>query len=131
MNRYSSAALTGDFGALETVSPTKFQNYKSFGAAAEHDDGQIVYLGGNYSTAASPRPSSWASTSRASRPVSSPPLLKPTPHASTPLATGPYSADGVKGYGLHLGTIVPVAGGDLTVAAYFTDFAVEYADHDV
>ena len=42
-----------------------------------------------------------------------------------------YSADGVKGYGVHLGTIVPVAGGDLTVAAYFTDFAVEYADQDV
>lgn len=40
------------------------------------------------------------------------------------------SSDGVKGYGVHLGTIVPVAGGDLTVAAYFTDFAVEYADHD-
>ena len=45
--------------------------------------------------------------------------------------TNDYSADGVKGYGLHLGTIVPVAGGDLTVAAYFTDFAVEYADQDV
>jgi len=37
-----------------------------------------------------------------------------------------YSADGVKGYGVHLGTIVPVAGGDLTVAAYFTDFTVEF-----
>ena len=38
-----------------------------------------------------------------------------------------YSADGVKGYGLHLGTIVPVAGGDLTGCSDFTDFAVEYA----
>ncbi|MFR6358814.1 MAG: porin [Sutterella wadsworthensis] len=48
VNRYSSAALTGDFGALQTVLAYEFQNYKSFGAAAEHDDGQIVYLGGNY-----------------------------------------------------------------------------------
>ena len=68
VNRYSSAALTGDFGALQTVLAYEFQNYKSFGAA-EHDDGQIV---------------------------------------------------------VHLGTIVPVAGGDLTVAAYFTDFTVEF-----
>ena len=47
VNRYSSAALTGDFGALQTVLAYEFQNYKSFGAD-EHDDGQIVYLGGNY-----------------------------------------------------------------------------------
>ena len=47
VNRYSSAALTGDFGALQTVLAYEFENYKSFGAA-EHDDGQIVYLGGNY-----------------------------------------------------------------------------------
>ena len=38
------------------------------------------------------------------------------------------AAAGVKGYGVHLGTIVPVAGGDLTVAAYFTDFTVEFDD---
>ncbi|MFR4149616.1 MAG: porin, partial [Sutterella wadsworthensis] len=28
---------------------------------------------------------------------------------------------GVKGYGLHLGTIVPIGNGDLTVGAYYVD----------
>ena len=41
---------------------------------------------------------------------------------------GPVASDTVSGskkgidsYGLHLGTIVPVAGGDLTVGAYYLD----------
>ena len=130
VNRYSSAALTGDFGALQTVLAYEFQNYKSFGAAGEHDDGQIVYLGGNYDCG-------FAKTfvmGQYFKGIKAGQLTAITEddaaHFDT-VGTDDYSADGVKGYGLHLGTIVPVAGGDLTVAAYFTDFAVEYADQDV
>lgn len=132
VNRYSSAALTGDFGALQTVLAYEFQNYKSFGAA-EHDDGQIVYLGGNYDCG-------FAKTfvmGQYFKGIKAGQLTAITEddaaHFDTVGTDGTdgYSADGVKGYGLHLGTIVPVAGGDLTVAAYFTDFAVEYADQDV
>ncbi len=132
VNRYSSAALTGDFGALQTVLAYEFQNYKSFGAA-EHDDGQIVYLGGNYDCG-------FAKTfvmGQYFKGIKAGQLTAITEDDAAHIDTvgtddtDDYSADGVKGYGLHLGTIVPVAGGDLTVAAYFTDFAVEYADQDV
>ena len=128
VNRYSSAALTGDFGALQTVLAYEFQNYKSFGAAGEHDDGQIVYLGGNYDCG-------FAKTfvmGQYFKGIKAGQLtaISDADAEKVDTAGNKYSADGVKGYGLHLGTIVPVAGGDLTVAAYFTDFAVEYADHD-
>ena len=127
VNRYSSAALTGDFGALQTVLAYEFQNYKSFGAA-EHDDGQIVYLGGNYDCGFAKTfvMGQYFKGIKASQLTA----ISEADHFDT-VDGGKYSADGVKGYGVHLGTIVPVAGGDLTVAAYFTDFAVEYADQDV
>ena len=124
VNRYSSAALTGDFGALQTVLAYEFQNYKSFGAAAEHDDGQIVYLGGNYDCG-------FAKTfvmGQYFKGIKAGQLTAITEDDADRVDSA--SSDGVKGYGVHLGTIVPVAGGDLTVAAYFTDFAVEYATGD-
>ena len=50
VNRYASAALTGDFGALQTVLAYEFQNYQSFGTDVNPsvEDGHTVYLGGNY-----------------------------------------------------------------------------------
>ena len=116
MNRYSSAALTGDFGALQTVLAYEFENYKSFGAA-EHDDGQIVYLGGNYDCG-------FAKTfvmGQYFKGIKAGQLTAITEDDADHFDTAnskDYSADGVKGYGLHLGTIVPVAGGDLTVGTW-------------
>ena len=128
VNRYSSAALTGDFGALQTVLAYEFQNYKSFGVAAEHDDGQIVYLGGNYDCG-------FAKTfvmGQYFKGIKAAQLTAITEADAARIdsAVDPEesAAAGVKGYGVHLGTIVPVAGGDLTVAAYFTDFTVEFDD---
>ena len=128
VNRYSSAALTGDFGALQTVLAYEFQNYKSFGAAGEHDDGQIVYLGGNYDCG-------FAKTfvmGQYFKGIKAAQLTAITEADAARIdsAVDPEesAAAGVKGYGVHLGTIVPVAGGDLTVAAYFTDFTVEFDD---
>ena len=40
-----------------------------------------------------------------------------------------FTTDGFKGYGLHLGSITPIGGGDLTVAAYFQDGKLENAAH--
>ena len=124
VNRYSSAALTGDFGALQTVLAYEFQNYKSFGAAGEHDDGQIVYLGGNYDCG-------FAKTfvmGQYFKGIKAGQLTAISEDLAAEIDGEP--ASGVKGYGVHLGTIVPVAGGDLTVAAYFTDFTVEFDDGD-
>ena len=56
VNRYASTALTGNFGALNTVLAYEFQNYQSFGKDARGEDGHIVYLGGNYDCGL-PRPS--------------------------------------------------------------------------
>ena len=127
VNRYASTALTGSFGALNTVLAYEFQNYKSFGAA-EHDDGQIVYLGGNYDCG-------FAKTfvmGQYFKGIKAAQLTAITEADADRIdsAVDPEesAAAGVKGYGVHLGTIVPVAGGDLTVAAYFTDFTVEFDD---
>ena len=118
VNRYSSAALTGDFGALQTVLAYEFQNYKSFGAD-EHDDGQIVYLGGNYDcgfakTFVMGQYFKGIQGSGANALAS---MVK-----GAKLTTFDTDFDkGVKGFGAHLGTIVPISNGDLTVGAYYVD----------
>ena len=123
VNRYSSAALTGDFGALQTVLAYEFQNYKSFGAAGEHDDGQIVYLGGNYDcgfakTFVMGQYFKGIQGSGANALAS---MVK-----GAKLTTFDTDFDkGVKGFGAHLGTIVPISNGDLTVGAYYVDGTAE------
>ena len=47
-----------------------------------------------------------------------------------PLANAKYD-EGVKGYGLHLGTVVPISNGDLTVGAYYVDGTGESSDATV
>ena len=122
VNRYSSAALTGDVGALQTVLAYEFQNYKSFGAA-EHDDGQIVYLGGNYDcgfakTFVMGQYFKGIQGSGANALAS---MVK-----GAKLTTFDTDFDkGVKGFGAHLGTIVPISNGDLTVGAYYVDGTAE------
>ena len=125
VNRYSSAALTGDFGALQTVLAYEFQNYKSFGVAAEHDDGQIVYLGGNYDCG-------FAKTFVMGQYFKGIKLSSVTAlgmlddydvnedDTLLDVADAAYN-EGAKGYGLHIGTIVPISNGDLTVGAYYVD----------
>ena len=124
VNRYSSAALTGDFGALQTVLAYEFQNYKSFGAD-EHDDGQIAYLGGNYDCGFAKTfvMGQYFKGIKAGQLTA---ITEADANLIDKAGNTESAAGGVKGYGVHLGTIVPVAGGDLTVAAYFTDFTVEF-----
>ena len=124
VNRYSSAALTGDFGALQTVLAYEFQNYKSFGAA-EHDDGQIVYLGGNYDcgfakTFVMGQYFKGVQTSGVNALAMLDDLNVTKDVTYLDQADSDYDK-GVKGYGLHLGTIVPIGNGDLTVGAYYVD----------
>ena len=124
VNRYASAALTGDFGALQTVLAYEFQNYQSVADDARSEDGHIVYLGGNYDCG-------FAKTfvmGQYFKGIKAGQLTAISEDLAAEIDGEP--ASGVKGYGVHLGTIVPVAGGDLTVAAYFTDFTVEFDDGD-
>ena len=119
VNRYASTALTGNFGALNTVLAYEFQNYKSFGAA-EHDDGQIVYLGGNYDCG-------FAKTFVMGQYFKG---LAENPFASDAFERDPVDGEGVKGFGAHVGTIVPIAGGDFTGGLYYVDSTVKYAEED-
>ena len=128
VNRYASTALTGSFGALNTVLAYEFQNYDSVGTDGREEDGHVVYLGGNYDCG-------FAKTfimGQYFKGIKAGQLtaISDADAEEVDTAGNKYSADGVKGYGVHLGTIVPVAGGDLTVAAYFTDFSLEYATGD-
>ena len=124
VNRYSSAALTGDFGALQTVLAYEFQNYDSVGTDGREEDGHVVYLGGNYDCG-------FAKTFLMGQYFKGLKVgsinalgmlgdLKKGNYTYTTLANAKYD-EGVKGYGLHLGTVVPISNGDLTVGAYYVD----------
>ena len=126
VNRYASAGLTGNFGALNTVLAYEFQNYQSFGKDARGEDGHIVYLGGNYDCG-------FAKTfvmaqyfkGLTAGSITGLDMLGDI-KGDLPDTTleDKFDADynkGAKGYGLHLGTIVPISNGDLTVGAYYVD----------
>ena len=129
VNRYASAGLTGNFGALNTVLAYEFQNYESFDATA-HEDGHTVYLGGNYDCG-------FAKTFVMGQYFKGLKVGSVTGlgmlgdiKGDLPDTTleDEFDADynkGAKGYGLHLGTIVPISNGDLTVGAYYVDGKVE------
>ena len=125
VNRYASTALTGNFGALNTVLAYEFQNYQSFGEGARGEDGHIVYLGGNYDCGFAKTfvMGQYFKGIKAGQLTA---ITEADANLIDKAGNTESAADGVKGYGVHLGTIVPVAGGDLTVAAYFTDFTVEF-----
>ena len=120
VNRYASAALTGSFGALNTVLAYEFQNYQSVGTGARSEDGHSVYLGGNYDCG-------FAKTfvmaqyfkGLTAGGVNALGMLDDIEGATDNFNTT-YDK-GAKGYGLHLGTIVPISNGDLTVGAYYVD----------
>ena len=125
VNRYASAGLTGNFGALNTVLAYEFQNYESFDATA-HEDGHTVYLGGNYDCG-------FAKTFVIAQyfkglkagSINGLGMLDDI-EVKKPDTTLEDEFDalfdkGAKGFGLHLGTIVPISNGDLTVGAYYVD----------
>ena len=121
VDRYASAALTGSFGALNTVLAYEFQNYQSYGEDKRGEDGHVVYLGGNYDcgfakTFVMGQYFKGVQTSG----VNALAMLDDLNVTYLDQADSDYDK-GVKGYGLHLGTIVPIGNGDLTVGAYYVD----------
>ena len=125
VNRYASAALTGDFGALQTVLAYEFQNYQSYGEDKRGEDGHVVYLGGNYDcgfakTFVMGQYFKGVQTSGVNALAMLDDLNVTKDVTYLDQADSDYDK-GVKGYGLHLGTIVPIGNGDLTVGAYYVD----------
>lgn len=134
VNRYASAALTGSFGALNTVLAYEFQNYESFDATA-HEDGHTVYLGGNYDcgfakTFMMAQYFKGLKTGNINALGMLDKINLNDEVTAADFANALYDK-GAKGYGLHLGTIVPISNGDLTVGAYYVDGKGEASAADV
>ena len=115
VDRYASLALTGDFGPLQMVGAYELSKYANTKDA--HDETHAFYLGGNYDFQF----------------MKVFALAQYTKGAKGFGSEGDFFAlfeddkfisgheKGIDSYGLHLGTIVPVLGGDLTVGAYYVD----------
>ena len=135
VNRYASTALTGNFGALNTVLAYEFQNYDSVGTNGREEDGHVVYLGGNFDCG-------FAKTFLMGQYFKG--LKAGSVNALGMLDSIDFDKDntyldkanslydeGMKGYGLHLGTVVPISNGDLTVGAYYVDGTAETSQANV
>ena len=129
VNRYASTALTGSFGALNTVLAYEFQNYDSVGTDGREEDGHVVYLGGNYDCG-------FAKTFVMGQYFKG--IQGSGANALASMVKGAeltkFDTDfdkGVKGFGAHLGTIVPISNGDLTVGAYYVDGTAETSQANV
>ena len=126
VNRYASAGLTGSFGALNTVLAYEFQNYQSFGKDARGEDGHIVYLGGNYDCGFAKTfvMAQYFKGLKAGS-INGLGMLDDIEGKQTGTTLedefDAFFDKGAKGFGLHLGTIVPISNGDLTVGAYYVD----------
>ena len=117
-DRYASVGLTGDFGPLQTVLTYEYLNYASNDGAIRNEnaqDGQLISLGGNYDCG-------FAKTFIAAQ------YFKDMKDSESIVDV--KKAGYTKGYAVALGTIVPVASGDLTAAAYYNDYEVEYGETD-
>ena len=134
VDRYASLAVTGGFGNLQFVGAYEYFNHASTSAVKE--DGHLVHLGGNYDfgvTKVFALGQYYQGIRNAAGWDLSGDLLDAAVDTDGNLDKA-LGTDGFKGYGLHLGSITPIGGGDLTVAAYFQDGKLEnfgYAQKNV
>ena len=125
-NRYTSAALTGSYGPFNAVLAYELQDYGTNYAASKmpSKDGQAIYLGGNYDFGVA-KAFAMAQYFKGQEAIDAMTAID----AAKPI----NPTAGFKGYGLHLGTIVPVCAGHLTIGGYYVDGQAEYektADRD-
>ncbi len=113
VDRYASLALTGDFGPLQMVGAYELSKYANTKDA--HDETHAFYLGGNYDFQFM-KVFALAQYTKGAKGFGSEDDFF---GGETDLVSG--HEKGIDSYGLHLGTIVPVLGGDLTVGAYYVD----------
>lgn len=132
-DRYASVALTGEYGPAQFVAAWEIQKYGYEKAGAErvlNDDANTFYLGGNYDFGVAKVFALGQYFQHLQNiNVNGSDLFGEDSITEfvLPAGAGEYT-DGIKGYGLHLGTIVPVAGGDLTVGAYYVDFKLDNSE---
>ena len=114
VDRYAGLAVTGEYGPLQMVGAyelTKYANTKD-----AHDETHAFYLGGNYDLQVM-KLFALAQYTKADKNFGT---------FENPLSGALFAGvegieKGIDSYGLHLGTVVPVAGGDFTAAVYYVD----------
>lgn len=119
-NRYAALALTAEFGNFQAVAAYERQiwgeTYKS-AAYGDFKDQNTFYLGGNYDFGVA-KVFALGQYFNGAREVG----LKEWSLDGDTLGVNPSgrnTTDGFKGYGLHLGTVVPAFGGDATFGLYY------------
>lgn len=113
-NRYGSVALTGEYGPVtfvgayeEIIRSTEVKNVT---------DGRIASLGGNVDLGVT---KIFAMAQY---------INGVSPEGNKVKDLENLKKYGYEGYGLHLGTVTPIVGGDLTVGAYYADGVIHDAD---
>ena len=121
VDRYASAAVTGNYGSLQLVAAGEWMNWASYQGADTQKDGQIYYLGGNYDCG-------FAKTFFLGQYFTG--MKSVADHS---FLGGDsifddyygnrfsYESDGAEGFGLHVGTIFNALAGDWKVGVYYAD----------
>lgn len=122
VDRYASLAVTGGFGNLQFVGAYEYFNHAS--TSVVKDDGHLFHLGGNYDFGVT-KVFALAQYYQGIRNAAGWDMSGDFLDSETDLDKDLFGTDGFTGYGLHLGSITPIGGGDLTVAAYFQDGKLE------
>ena len=112
-DRYMGAAVNGTFGPVQAVLGYEFFNYASNDGKKQNgvEDGQIVYLGGNYDCG-------FAKTFVMAQYFKD---LNKKQLAALDFDAFTGLTNTFEGYGLHLGTQFAALGGDFTFGGYFVD----------
>ena len=122
VDRYASLAVTGGFGNLQFVGAYEYFNHAS--TSVVKDDGHLFHLGGNYDFGVT-KVFALAQYYQGIRNAAGWDMSGDFLDSKKDLNKDLFGTDGFTGYGLHLGSITPIGGGDLTVAAYFQDGKLE------
>ncbi len=131
--RYFSVGVTGEYGPAQFAAGYELTKYSTLDRVAEYkfepDDHNLVFVGGNYDFGVAKlfAEAQYFSGARSifsdSFDVGSS-IVYNEGDETTPASY--YATEkGYKGYGLHLGTVAPVAGGELCVGLYYVDATLE------
>ncbi len=123
--RYASVGLSGEYGPAQFAAGYELTKYSTLDrqATKDLDDGQLVFVGGNYDFgvaklfAEAQYFTGAKNASAYSLDGFNKDLGKTTPTVR--------SQKGFEGYGLHLGAIAPVGEGELTVGTYYVSASLK------
>ena len=119
--RYASVGLSGEYGPAQFAVGYELTKYSTLERESnfEPDDGQLVFVGGNYDFGVAKL------FAEAQYFAGQKDVFGIDDFKTAAADHGLKTEKNWKGYGLHLGTIVPVAEGELTVGAYYVDAKAE------